>query len=203
MEGLEKAQLKDRILRELPLLEMNETEFYENLGKPVKSMAHFKAILEEIKNYNSQFIETSFIFSKNSRTVICKTAIASIFLESDSFTAIFEREQAEEIARDRRLAKKHKEEQIRTEKEKIDLKNAKRHSKTFWMPIAISIISLCFAGYALFKPSDNVNEEEYNTKIDSIENELEQLKIDSKEENEVLLERIHILDSLQKVQSKN
>lgn len=63
MDGLEKAQLKDRILRELPLLEMNETEFYENLGKPVKSMAHFKAILEEIKNYNSQFIETSFIFS--------------------------------------------------------------------------------------------------------------------------------------------
>ncbi len=78
----------------------------------------------------------------------------------------------------------------------LQKKNLEQKVKTHWMPIAISIISLVFAAYSLLKPTNNVPPEQYDTKIESIEKELQQLRIDFKQENEELKDRLYKAEML-------
>lgn len=201
MDDKSKAQLKDKVLEHLLNTKSGSqhTYIYNNLLHPKLNANFLKSILEEIFDFDNSIIELEIGHTHYANS----TSSTQAFLDKGGFTKIYEVEQQNKKDQELRSQEAEEAEKVSRKLDKKNLQLAERTIKYFWIPIGISVLGLLAAILiSVLTASNNVNEDDYNTKIDSIENALEQLKTDSKEENEVLLERIKILGSLQMVQSK-
>lgn len=84
------------------------------------------------------------------------------------------------------------------QKENLQLINRlnKQKLKTHWIPIIISLLGLVTALASFFRPSNDVSKEQLETKIERIENELEELRTDYKEQNDKLKDDLYKADML-------
>lgn len=190
MDGLELAKLKDEILdfgiRVLnghvnPNLFRNENGIpYKNHEEEIVYSHAIQRACEEIAAYGNNIVST---FEDSKDSFVCGQ-MTEKFLDDGGFVTQYNKEAK---------AMRNMNHGILQDKRLKDLteKNLNLKNKTYWLPIAISIVSLGFAAYSLLKPSNNVPQEQYDTKMESIEKDIQQLRIDFKQENDKLKDRLY------------
>ncbi|MFS4456680.1 hypothetical protein [Maribacter sp. 2304DJ31-5] len=182
MNGLEKAKLKDKILN-FAIVKKSQwevEELWEDKFKHGYSIRHIESIVEEI------LIELPEVLDKypqpGSKNYYLKSSPKD-FLDWGGFVSLYEVSQIEN---------KDVYDKIKLEDEirKLQKISLEQKTKTHYLPIVISIISLGFAAYSLLKPFDSVPQEQYDIKMKSIKKELKQIKVDFKQKNDELKDRL-------------
>ncbi|QLG46032.1 hypothetical protein [Costertonia aggregata] len=145
MNGLERAKLKDEILSYvLENGRCTDDELFKALGKPMEYIEDFHDLTLDIYiHYHIYFnMETRKSMVSNKKEISYdKTDKTHIFLKQGGCTAI---------------EKKHiKEMNIEKNVKRASNKKTIVDAKYWWLPYAISGLSLLFAGWAAFKPAPN------------------------------------------------
>ena len=197
MEGRERAELKNRVLR---FLLKNDRDYrpkaiYRSLNSPVKFLEHFIELLEEMCQEASKYFDCD-VRDDGSIWVLKQNEFTLEFLEAGGFINQYESD-LEAVQEMNRLAVQ--EERFKGLEEKnllLGNRLAEQKLKTHWIPITISLIGLGVAIASYFRPSDNVTREELNQELQKVQDTIQQLKTDFKNENEELKERVYEAEML-------
>ncbi len=174
MDGLERAKLKDEILN-LISDKPKGADFlwikYNIKNKDI-SDEDLKDHLEEIGNDSSKIA----ILIIGETYHLQRTMYTAKFLEANGYTGIYEYKINNKIAKDKGLALEFEAKQIQREKDKIQLTLAKWQKITFIPVFIFGLLGGCYSLYKIIKPSDNVKQEAFDSRLKSIETQLEALK---------------------------
>ncbi|MCL6264918.1 hypothetical protein [Flagellimonas myxillae] len=193
MDEVLRITAKDEILKfVLGYDGVNNVFIAKNLFKNKIGSEEVKKLCYEIVEYDKFLLDIKVV---KDIIVVSGNDLTKKFLKEEKFYFIEFKETAGKFMKEFK-----KNEHLRNENElrnlqKVNLKLTnklnKQKIKTHYIPIVISIISLGFAAYSLFKPSNGVSQKQYDTKIEFIDQELKQLRIEFKQENDELKERLY------------
>jgi hypothetical protein len=173
MDELELAQLKDRILEYILNKDNSkEEDVFKALNKPTNHIDQFREVaLNIFKHHHKYFkMRQGFQYDVNdSGTIYYKTDLTKPFLLIGGFTGVYE-----QMEKDLLMERKVK-------------KASDKKTLYWWIPIAVSFLSLCFAVYPLLRKPTEVTQDEIKT----IHNKIDSLRSNFKKENDKLKEQLY------------
>lgn len=185
MDGLERAELKDRILNLLNEAKMHEAfngeNLYLQLDKPVPSIDHLEEVLEELYLEAKRYIhrESNQVYGN----IYQKNEFTPELIENGGFVELFKVQQE----RQRKLLKEQQEiaEDLKNQriKNKYQARLAKWQVKTFWWLFFLGIIGGGYSIYQIavkiFNPKEVVTKKEFEQFRTELEMPTEPIKIDT------------------------
>lgn len=184
MEDKELAELKDIILKWLIEYGSGDLETINNqLGKPMVDESHLRELIEDMRIDGGKYFD---YLEDNPFYVVSKNDLTKIFLDKGGFVNQYESDLEADIEAEK--LNKRDERLKSLQEQNLDLANQLSilKLKTHMLPIIISFLSLAFAAFALFKPSDTISKQDFRDFQDNVE----KLKIDFKKENDNLKVRL-------------
>ncbi|SFR65207.1 hypothetical protein [Maribacter stanieri] len=173
MDELELAQVKDRILRYLLDNDNSKAEdVFKALDKPTNHIDQFREVALDMFRHDHKYfkIRQGLQYDENdSGTIYYKTDLTKPFLEIGGFTSIYEQRE-KDLLMERKVKKA-----------------SDKKTLYWWVPIAVSFLSLCFAVYPLTRKHTEVTKDEIKT----IHNKIDSLRSDFKKENTELKEKLY------------
>ncbi|MBO6590188.1 MAG: hypothetical protein JJ885_12935 [Muricauda sp.] len=162
MDGLEKAELKDRIIKLIQ--EQSTNRFGTNaldreLGSPTKSTAHLIMVIEEMIK------EAPFVFdysgSRNMGYTINCNDFTQDFLDNDGFVKRFD--EREEIRQGQLIEQEEVDKDLKNQrvKNKWQAKLAKWQVYTFWPLFLLGVFGGGYSIYQVLNPKEYVTIEEF------------------------------------------
>ena len=85
---------------------------------------------------------------------------------------------------------------LQEEKPIVETRKVKIDHKPYWISGISVLIAISSLIYTVTRPSNSVSQEQYDAKIESIEKDLQQLRIDFKQENDELKDRLYKAEML-------
>lgn len=192
MDDIVRARLKDEILK-FAIAHKNSFDYCTLVDFPTLKIHPSDSldflVIEIAREHPNVLSSHTYTVKSLPKTVYEMTPLTETFFQNGGFLGLYNKEEKE---------LKEQDEILRLQKGNLELSSKlnKQKLKTHYIPIAISVISLLFAAYSLLKPSNNVPQEQYNTKMESIEEDIEQLRIDFKHENDELKDRLYKAEML-------
>ncbi|MDF4204031.1 hypothetical protein PXD56_13745 [Maribacter sp. SA7] len=195
MEGKERAELKNKILEFLLPIDGNphNDHIYSKMGKPVKSLAHFDIILDEIIREGERYI---YYNKSGGMFYLGSNNFTEEFLMAGGFVNMYESEleaelQAASIANQEQAIRNLTEENLSLSNQVANMK-----LKTYLIPLIISGVSAAVAIISLVVASKSNSNSSSQSEIRNIENKIDSLRIDFKKDNDILKDRIYEAEML-------
>ncbi len=198
MDEVLRVTAKDEILKfVLGYDGANNVFIAKNLFKNKIGSEEVKKLCYEIVEYDKFLLD---IQVDKDIIVVRGNDLTKKFLKEEKFYFIEFKKTAGKFMKEFKKNEFQKNENELRDLQKVNLKLTNKLNrqklKTHYIPIVISIISLSFAAYTLLKPSNNVPQEQYDTKMKSIEKDIQQLRNDFKQENDELKDRLYKAEML-------
>lgn len=163
MDGLERAKLKDRILKFLNSAPSSsgftDEDLYLKLSKPVQSPRHMKEILEEMHQEAHKYFDrdTVTVFGN----VYEKNEFTQEFINSGGFVALYERQQGQRKKQLQEQEEEAKDLIIQRKKNKRQARLARWQVITFWPLFVLAAFGGGYSIYQLVNPKEFVTKEEF------------------------------------------
>tara|TARA_R110002051_G_scaffold295992_1_gene361957 strand:- start:5095 stop:5688 length:594 start_codon:yes stop_codon:yes gene_type:complete len=187
MEGSELARFKDNVLEELLKHsdKIDALSLYKQIGEPLDNYNHFETIVEEMLEHFKRYIQGD---NSTGRLYIIATVETKQFLKEGGFVLRRKKEIEANGNLTEMALRPGRIERLTEERLKQDI----RKNKYWWMPIAVSIVSVAIAIASYFRPSNNITKDKFK----ELQDEVEGLRIDFNEENNNLKDRLYKAEML-------
>lgn len=189
MEGKERAILKNQVLEFLLPIDGNphNNHIYSKMGKPVKSLAHFDEILNEIIREGERYV---YYNKSGGMFYLGSNNFTEEFLQNGGFVNMYEREleaqiQADSIANQEQTIRNLTEENLSLSNQVANMK-----LKTYTIPLIISGVSAAVAIGSLLSSIYTSSSKVSQSELRTIEHKIDSLRIDFEKENDKLKSRI-------------
>ncbi|QCW98708.1 hypothetical protein FGM00_00680 [Aggregatimonas sangjinii] len=148
------------------------------------SRAHFRDVLDEMVWEILRHIQFSQV---KPSPIWSSTDFTKDLIDAGGFVNMYESDLEADVEAERLARQEQRKSKLQEENLALSNELNRQRLKTHWIPIAVSVISLCLAAYSLFTPSTDVTQDE----LQKVRDEVERLRMDFKKENDDLKERLY------------